>query len=312
MRTDFYYESQCGTKIHGCRWTPEGPVKAIVQFVHGIAERIDRYEEFAEFLNSQGILVVGEDHMGHGLSVSEKTPKGYFCGGWFGAVADTYKLMQDTMAEFPSVPYFIYGHSMGSFMTRTLLIKYPDSGISGAVICGTGWQNQAVIAGGKAVAELVCKTKGETHPSKFLKKMAFGTYNNKIEHLRTPLDWLTRDNKVVDAYMADPLCGFRASAGLMRDMMEGFSYIQDLQKLDAMDKELPVYFIAGDADPVGDYGKGVRYAAEMFKKSGMKQVDVKIYPLCRHEIHNELNKDEVLGDVLKWLNNVMETIKSTI
>ena len=310
MRTDFYYESQCGSRIHGCRWTPEGQIKAIVQFVHGIAERIERYEELAEFLNGQGILVVGEDHMGHGLSITEKTPMGYFCGGWFGAVADTYKVMQDTMDEFPGVPYFVYGHSMGSFMTRTLLAKYPNCGISGAIICGTGWQKNAVIIAGKAVAELVCKTKGETHPSKFLKKMAFGTYNDKVEHLRTPLDWLTRDNKVVDAYMADPLCGFRASAGLMRDMMEGFEYIQDSQNLTAMNKDLPVYFIAGDADPVGDYGKGVRYAAEMFKKAGMKQVDVKIYPLCRHEIHNELNKEEVYQDVLKWMSKAM--VKSTV
>ena len=310
MRTDFYYESQCGSKIHACRWTPDGQIKAIVQFVHGIAERIDRYEDFAEFLNTQGILVVGEDHMGHGLSVSEKTPKGYFCGGWFGAVEDTCKLMRDTMAEFPGVPYFIYGHSMGSFMTRTILARYPDSGISGAIICGTGWQNNAVVAAGKAVANVICKTKGETHPSKFLKKMAFGTYNDKIEHLRTPLDWLTRDNKVVDAYIADPLCGFRASAGLMRDMMEGFEYNQNPQHLASMDKDLPVYFIAGDADPVGEYGKGVRYTAEMFRNAGMKQVDVKIYPLCRHEIHNELNKAEVHQDVLKWMSKVM--IKSTV
>ena len=310
MRTDFYYESQCGSKIHGCRWTPDGQVKAIVQFVHGIAERIDRYEDFAKFLNTQGILVVGEDHMGHGLSVSEKTPKGYFCGGWFGAVEDTCKLMRDTMEEFPGVPYFIYGHSMGSFMTRTILARYPDDRISGAIICGTGWQNNAVVAAGKAVANLICKTKGETHPSKFLKKMAFGTYNDKIEHLRTPLDWLTRDNKVVDAYIADPLCGFRASAGLMRDMMEGFEYNQNSQHLASMDKDLPVYFIAGDADPVGDYGKGVRYTAEMFRNAGMKQVDVKIYPLCRHEIHNELNKAEVHQDVLSWMSKAM--VKSTV
>ena len=308
MRMDFYYESQCGSKIHGCRWTPDGQVKAIVQFVHGIAERMDRYEEFAEYLNSQGILVVGEDHMGHGLSVTEKTPKCYFSGGWFGAVADTYRLTRDTMAEFPGVPYILYGHSMGSFMVRTILAQYPDSGISGAIICGTGWQKPALITAGKAMAELICKTKGETHPSKFLKKMAFGTYNDKIEHLRTPLDWLTRDQKSVDAYIADPLCGGIATAGLMRDMMEGFRYIQDPQSLVGMNVDLPVYFIAGDADPVGDYGRGVRYAAEMFREAGMKRVDVKLYPLCRHEIHNELNRDEVRRDVRDWIFKVTENI----
>lgn len=306
MRTDFYYESQCGSRIHGCRWTPDGEIKAIVQIIHGISEYTARYAEFAEFLSSQGILVVAEDHMGHGLSVTEKTPRVYFCGGWFGAVEDTCKLMRDTMAEFPEVPYFIYGHSMGSFMARTILAKYPDSGISGAVICGTGWQKPALIAAAKTVSNLICKTKGEKHPSKFLRKMAFGSYNDKIDHLRTPLDWLSRDRKSVDAYIADPLCGGTATAGLMRDMMDGFSYIQDPQSLVSMNPDLPVFFIAGDADPVGDYGKGVRYTAEMFKNAGMKQVDMKIYPLCRHEVHNELNKAEVRQDVLHWVMKVAE------
>ena len=310
MRTDFYYESQCGSRIHGCRWTPDGEIKAIVQLVHGISEYTARYAEFAEFLNSQGILVVAEDHMGHGLSVTEKTPRVYFCGGWFGAVEDTCKLMRDTMEEFPGVPYFIYGHSMGSFMTRTILARYPDSGITGAVICGTGWQKSALIKAAKAMAQVVCKTKGDTHPSKLMRKLAFGSYNDKIEHLRTPLDWLTRDRKSVDAYIADPLCGGVASAGLMGDMMDGFAYNQDPQNLASMDKELPVFFIAGDGDPVGDYGKGVRYSAEMFRKAGMKRVDVKIYPLCRHEVHNELNKEEVYQDVLNWMSKVM--VKSTV
>ena len=312
MRTDFYYESQCGSRIHGCRWIPAGEVKAIVQFVHGISERMERYGEFAEYLNSQGILVVGEDHMGHGLSVTEKTPKCYFSGGWMGAVADTYQLTKDTMEKHPGVPYFIYGHSMGSFMTRTLLAKYPDSGITGAIICGTGWQSPVIITAAKALAEIISKVKGEKYPSKFLRKLAFGSYNNKIKPVRTALDWLTRDQKSVDAYIADPLCGGTATAGLMRDIMDGFAYIQDEKNLNAMNKELPIFFIAGDADPVGEYGKGVLHTAEIFRKAGMKQVDVKLYPQARHEIHNELNKEEVYDDVQNWIVQVTEKVKSTI
>ena len=306
MRTDFHYESQCGSQIHGCCWTPEGEVKAIVQFVHGISEWMDRYESFAEYLNTQGILVVGEDHMGHGLSVTEKTPKRYFAGGWFGAVADTYRLTKDTMGKYPGVPYFIYGHSMGSFMARTLLAKYPDSGITGAIICGTGWQNPAVIVAAKTLAGIIAKFKGATHPSKFLRKLAFGSYNDRIKPLRTGLDWLSRDEASVDAYIADPLCGGTASAGLMGDMMDGFAYIQDEKNLNTMNKDLPVFFIAGDADPVGEYGKGVLYTAEMFRKVGMKQVDVKLYPDARHEVHNELNKEEVQGDVRNWIFRVID------
>lgn len=122
MKTDFYYESRCGGQLHGCRWTPEGEIKAVVQIIHGIAEHGGRYDGFAEFLNTQGILVVAADHMGHGKSITTEAPQGYFNGGWDAAAEDAYRLMQDTMAEFPGVPFVLYGHSMGSFLTRTILI----------------------------------------------------------------------------------------------------------------------------------------------------------------------------------------------
>ena len=305
MRTDFYYESQCGGQLHGCRWTPEGEVKAIIQIVHGIAEFVERYDDFAQFLNTKGILVVAEDHMGHGQSITAESPKGYFAGGWFGAVEDTYRLMQDTMAEFPGVPYILFGHSMGSFMARTILAKYPNSGIAGAIICGTAWQPAAVLTAGHMACKLVCKTGDPTKPSKLLHAMAFGSYNSKIEHPRTASDWLSRDKKIVDAYEAHPLCGFMASAGLMADMMEGIAWIQDERNTAAMKKDLPVYFIAGGDDPVGAYGSGVLKAVEMFKTWGMEQVSHKIYPLCRHEILNEINKEEVYSDVYRWINNVI-------
>ena len=305
MRTEIYYDSLGGGKIRACRWMPEGQVKAVVQFVHGIAEHVERYDHFAEYLNTQGIAVVAEDHMGHGKSIFEAAPQGYFSGGWMAAVGDTYRLLKDTVAEFPGVPYILFGHSMGSFMARTVLAKYPDSGISGAVICGSAWMPDAVIGAGKAVSSLICKTKGEQNPSPFLQKMMFGGYNKRFEHPRTSCDWLSRDNAIVDAYVADPLCGFIPAAGLVRDMMTGFQYIQNGENLDRMDKKLPCFFIAGGDDPVGGYGAGVEQAAEEFKKHGMKRVDCKIYPLCRHEIHNEINRQEVYDDVVNWIENVI-------
>ena len=301
MRTDFYFDSVGGGKIHGCRWTPNGEIKAIVQFVHGIAEYVERYDDFAEFLNTKGILVVAEDHMGHGKSICEKTPVGCFSGGWQMAVDDSYRLLKDTMKEFPGVPFILFGHSMGSFMARTVLAKYPDSGITAAIICGSAWMPGAVIGAGKAVATLVCKKNGANEPSQLLQNIMFGSYNKKIEHPRTACDWLTRDRNIVAAYVADPLCGFVPSAGLVRAMMDGLQYIQYPKNLDAMDKDLPVFFVAGGDDPVGGYGAGVEQAAEQFRKHGMKHVDVKIYPLCRHEIHNEINKQEVYNDVASWI-----------
>ena len=301
MRTDFYYDSLGGSKIHACHWIPAGEIKAVVQIVHGIAEYVERYDDFAEFLNNHGILVVAEDHMGHGKSICEATPIGCFAGGWQTAVKDTYRLLKRTMEEFPGVPYILFGHSMGSFMARTILARHPNSGIAGAIICGTAWMPNGVIGAGKAVANMICKKNGEQNPSALLQKMMFGSYSKKVEHPRTDCDWLTRDNKIVDAYEADPLCGFVPSAGLVRDMMEGLQYIQNPQSLQAMRKDLPVYFIAGGDDPVGGYGEGVQRTAAEFKKHGMEHIDVKIYPLCRHEIHNEINKAEVYSDVLNWI-----------
>ena len=304
MRTDFYYDSLGGGKIHACRWIPGGEIKAVVQIVHGIAEYVERYDEFAEFLNSRGILVVAEDHMGHGKSICEATPIGCFAGGWQTAVKDTYRLLKNTMAEFAGVPFILFGHSMGSFMARTVLARHPGSGIAGAVICGTAWMPNAVIGAGKAMASLICKKDGEQNPSALLQKMMFGSYNGKVEHPRTACDWLTRDSKIVDAYVADPLCGFVPSAGLVRDMMTGLQYIQNPENLDGMKKDLPVFFIAGGDDPVGSYGAGVRKAAEEFKKHGMEHVELKIYPLCRHEILNEINRREVYEDVVSWIEKI--------
>ena len=308
MRTDFFFKSGSGARLHGCRWTPDSQVRAVLQIVHGIAEYVERYDGFANFLNRQGILVVAEDHMGHGKSISQECPQGYFAGGWQTAVDDTYRLTRDTMAEFRDVPFILFGHSMGSFMARTILAKYPDSGITAAVICGTGWQPAPVFAAGKAACALVCRAKGERAPSPLLQAMAFGTYNRKVEHPRTPYDWLSRDNSVVNAYKADPLCGFTPTAGLMRDMMEGIAYIQREENLAKMGKALPVLFIAGGDDPVGSYGAGVRTAAEAFRKAGMERVDVRIYPLCRHELLNEINREEIMDDVSRWIDGVLEKI----
>lgn len=301
MRQDFYYESKGAGKIHGCRWCPDGEIRAIVQIVHGIAEYAERYDEFACYLNSLGVLVVAEDHMGHGRSIDHGGTKGYFDGGWNTAVADIMQLLNDTRREFPEVPYVLFGHSMGSFMARTILCDYPDSGISAAVICGTGWMPQAVLKAGSGMARLLCKLGDERKPNERLQGIVFGGYNKRVEHPRTAYDWLSREKSIVDAYIADPMCGFTASAGLLRDMMLGMAYIQKVDNLARMNKALPVLFIAGGDDPVGNYGAGVREAAKAFENAGMEQVDVKIYPLCRHEILNEINRREVFEDTGRWI-----------
>ena len=306
MRQDIWYTSCGAGNIHGCRWVPEGDVKAIVQIVHGIAEFVERYDGFAEYLNSLGCLVVAEDHMGHGQSINGGGIQGYFHGGWFSAVADTYQLMQDTMAAYPGVPYVLFGHSMGSFMARTILCDYPESGIAGAVICGSGWQPTFALPAMTKLIDGICRKNGEDKPNEMLQGMIFGSYNSRIEHPRTAFDWLTRDKKIVDAYIAHPLCGFTASAGLLREMMKGMHHIQRKENLAKMKKDLPVFFIAGGDDPVGSYGKGIHKCVAEFKKSGMTDVSVRIYPLGRHEILNEINKEEIFADVAEWSEKIRE------
>ncbi len=301
MRSDFWFDSCGAGKIHCCKWTPEGEPKAVLQIVHGIAEFVERYDTFANYLTNLGYVVVAEDHMGHGQSINGDGIQGYFHGGWFSAVADTYQLLTDTKAEYPELPYILFGHSMGSFMARTILCQYPDSGIAAAIICGTGWQPTFALPALLKVVGAVCKKTGETNPSEKLQGLVFGSYNSRVEHPRTPFDWLSRDKEIVDEYIAHPLCGFTASCGLLRDMMTGIHYIQLPEHLENMRKDLPVFFIAGGDDPVGSYGKGIHQAASAFRNVGMTDVSVRIYPLCRHEILNEINKEEIFEDVVQWI-----------
>ncbi len=301
MHTDFYFPS-CGKgMIHGCRWEPEGTPVAVLQIVHGVAEYAARYDAFATFMASKGFLVVAEDHMGHGGSIGDEGTLGVFAGGWHKAVADTYRLLSYTRMECPDVPYILLGHSMGSFMVRTLLAKYPKSGISAAILSGTAWMHRGIINSGIAAATLVGKRQGPEKPSKLLDGMMFGSYNRRIEHQRTSHDWLTRDNKIVDAYIADPLCGFTMTAGLAKDMLTGLLFIQEPEHLAKMRKDLPVLFIAGADDPVGNYGDGVKQTVQAFTRAGMENVSMRLYPMCRHEVLNELNREEVYGHILDWL-----------
>ena len=296
MREDIWYASKGEGRIHACRWTPEGEPKAVMQIVHGIAEHVERYDHFADYLTRKGFLVVAEDHMGHGKS---GTLPGYFHGGWHTAVEDTFQLLQDTWKAYPHIPYILLGHSMGSFMARTILCKYPEAPIQGAIISGTTWQPAAAMPAIVKVMDLICKKAGETLPNEKLQNMVFGTYNGKVEHPRTAVDWVCRDPKVVDAHPMNH--GFRPTAGLLRDMMIGIAFIEQSRNLASMRKDLPVFFIAGGADPVGSYGKGIDACIRAFQKAGMSDLTKRIYPLCRHEILYEINKAEVYEDILEWI-----------
>lgn len=298
--TEFTFPSHGKGEIHCIRWQPEGRIRAVVQIVHGIAEHAARYDRFARFLNRQNMLVVAEDHMGHGGSLTPDGPVGYFTHGWNAAVDDVYRLLDITRKENPGVPYVILGHSMGSFLTRTLLYRYPNCGLRGAILSGTAWQPFTLLKAGLAMCRSVCCANGETLPSPSLRNLIFGSYNKQVPNPSTPFDWICSDPAVVEAYIQDPLCGFAESAGLDRDMLWGMQMNQKKENLAKM-PNLPVLFIAGAQDPVGNYGKGVRKSAEAFRRAGLADVSVILYANSRHEVLNDREKDLVYQDVLQWL-----------
>lgn len=305
--TEFTFLSTDGkTQLHGMRWEPEGgSVRAVLQICHGVAEHIARYDAFARYLNGLGIAVVGHDHLGHGLSLPEGGTPVYFGAGstWNTVVDDIYVLHQRIRLWYPDVPLCIMGHSMGSFLTRTYLIRYPGT-VKAAVIMGTGWQPKAVIAGGMAVAKAVGAVVGENGTSDLVTNLAFGAYNKLFAPNRTSCDWLSADEDNVDAYMADPLCGADATVGLFRQMLSGIRFNQKLSNLRQMDPRIPVLFVAGEKDPVGDCGNGVRRTYQEFRRAGVQDCTLKLYPGLRHEILNEkAQQQQIFEDIGQWLTS---------
>lgn len=303
VRNEFTFLSADGkTPIHAVEWLPEGQVRAVLQISHGVAEYILRYEPFAEYLTARGFAVVGHDHLGHGQSVAEGSARLYFGpkGSWNWVVDDIDRRRNLAKEKFPQVPYFLLGHSMGSFLARTYLIRYPGA-VDAVVIMGTGQMPPAVIAGGMAVAAEEARRVGEDQVSPLVDKLSFDAYNKRFAPNRTGFDWLSLNQDNVDRYIADPLCGGNASTGLFREMLGGLSFIAKPRNLKRMNLNIPVLFISGEMDPVGDCGKGVQRAYESFRKAGVRDVSLKLYPELRHEILNETCRETVYDDIYQWL-----------
>lgn len=303
--SDFYFPSSNGkTEIHIRRCLPHGSIKASLQISHGVAEHSGRYDDFAAFLAERGIAVYTNDHMGHGRSVSESWPFGYFGEdkGWEYALEDMNTLHKYVKNSHPAVPCFLLGHSMGSFLARNYAIIHPDE-FDGLILSGTGQQPKAFAKGGELMSRLEIKKHGAAYQSPLLNNLAFGSYNESFAPVKSSHDWLSRDEKQVARYIDDPLCGFIPSAGLFCQLMRGISFITSSSNLKLMNKDLPVYFMSGDADPVGEMGKGVKRAFASFVKAGMKDVSIRLYSGGRHEMLNETNRNEVYSDIFACLED---------
>lgn len=301
---EFYFPSSTGkSQIYARMWLPDGEVRATVQLAHGIAEYIERYDDFAKFLAENGIAVCGNDHLGHGKSIDLPENRGFFAekNGWDYVVADMKSLHELIMKEFPGKPCVLFGHSMGSFLSRTYLIKHPKD-FDAAILCGTGHQSGALVEGGLMLAKIITKRHGPKYQSSTLNDIAFGAYNKGFNAAPGETAWLSRDREMVKKYDADPLCGFVPTCSLFGDMMGGVKFIKNPKNLLLMNKKMPVFFIAGGDDPVGDKGKGVERAYKSFVDAGMEDVMMQLYPGGRHEILNEICREKVYSDVLDWIN----------
>ncbi len=303
-KEEFYFDSRDGkSKIHGVRYMPDAEnVTGVVQIIHGMAEYVERYEEFARFLTDRNMVVVGEDHLGHGKSVGEGQVQGYFCTQDPATVVvrDSHRLKKMTQQLYPGVPYFIVGHSMGSFILRSYMARY-GTGIDGAVLLGTGMQADSVIKSGKIAAGMINLFGGAKRPSKFLNSAAFGTYNQKIENPKTEMDWLAGDDSVVERYMADPDCGFLFTGNGFATLFELAKRASEKENLEKIPESLPVLLASGVHDPVGEYGVGVQRTYDGLKEAGLQDVELKLYPESRHEILNDFEKETVMNDIGNWL-----------
>ncbi len=291
------------SEIHGEIWWPDGHPRAVLQLVHGMAEHIMRYEPFAKYLNEHGFVVCGHDHIGHGDSVSSSQHLGRLPvrNGRDTLVGDVGRMRAQMSSRLDeNLPYFLFGHSMGSFVVRAYIAGCGE-GLSGAIICGTGHIAPSTSSAGNALARIIARVRGEEYVSKMLGNLSVGAYSKAIESPRTPLDWLSFNEENVDRYLADEKCGFAFSAGGNATLTALTREVCDPACCKRVPKGLPLLYIAGDSDPVGAMGEGVRIAANMATEAGSEDVTCKIYGHMRHEILNELDGEKVMRDVLDWM-----------
>ena len=340
-KREFYYPSADGrTQIHAVEWRPDGDPVCALQIVHGMAEYADRYDPFARYLAERGILVAGNDHLGHGKSVGENHPCGYFChdnapdvlaedvhalrvrlqNGFAGEQAG-FEKQQAGCAEQqngsagqqagterprdPQLPYLMLGHSMGSFILRNYLCHYGE-GLSGAVIMGTGMQPEKLLKVSLKLVHVLTALQGEKHKSGLVNALAFGAYNRRISHPASAMDWLSRDPGEVAKYNADPLCGFTFTLNGFQTLFTLIDRLHDKKRLEGMPKQLPVRFVAGEMDPVGDYGRAVRQVYDSFLQAGMRNVSMKLYENDRHELVNEADRRTVWKELYEWIMTAVQ------
>lgn len=311
-QVEYSFDSADGiSKIHGRKWIPQGEPIAVIQLVHGMVEYIERYDEFACFLADQGFLVVGHDHIGHGHSVSDDSQLGVMRGKhpsdfMVEDILTNYKL---TVAETKDLPYFILGHSMGSYMLRkALAVKAGEfSRLSGAIIVGTGQESAITCRFGLAVIGLVSTFRGKNYRSKLIREMTYSTPYKQFDCYGKDYSrsWLSKNIQNIEKYYQDKYCTYTFTANAYKGLVETTLYDSSLDCLSKTKKDIPYLIASGGQDPVGNLGKGPEMVATAYRRAGIKDVTLQIYKGDRHEILNEVDREQVYQDILKWMKDHM-------
>lgn len=295
-----YLSSNKKTTINAVKWLPSTTPKGIIQIAHGVTEYIERYEEFATYMTNQGYIVVGNDHLGHGRSLIEQ--KRMYTGGlnsWQYLVEDIRQCHEITTKEFPRLPYYILGFSLGSFLVRNYLSDY-NPRVSKVFLVGTGYQNPLLISIVKGIVKQEIKKYGDSAYTDKINELSFGTYNKQLKNPKTKYDWLSKSKNNLEKYQQDPMVGKELTTSLFYEMLEGISYTSKESTIKKMNKSLPIIILSGEEDPVGEMTKGVIKYNNKLKKLGYKTV-LKIYPNMRHDIFHENLSNKVLEDILSKL-----------
>lgn len=303
-RTERYIEMRDGHEAYVVTYKPDKRMRGYVHLCHGMAEHSGRYDRFCRILARIGYFVSIHDHRGHGRSVKEGGTYGYFADvdGFGRVVEDLHEILTTLRLEHGLPRPIVFGHSMGSFITRRYIQLYSEA-VEAVILSGSGVAN-ALHVTGHQLAKVFVKTHGAKAEAHLMSELSFGSFNKKFPGARTAFDWLTRDNDSVQSYMDDPLCGFVATNQFFVDLTGGLLLISKDREVAKIRKDLPVLFISGNKDPVGgDNASGVLAAAAQMEKQGMERVAVFIFENMRHEVLNEQNKEYVYEVITRWLKN---------
>lgn len=291
-----------GTVLHVRSWLPEGPPRAVVQLAHGMVEHTARYAHLGERLAGQGYAVYAADHRGHGSTAASPDELGHLGDehGFAAVVDDLVALTDHLAAEHPGVPVVLLGHSMGSFLARAYAARHGDR-LAGLILSGTAGDPGLPGRLGLRLATLEARVRGPRARSRLMEALTLGPYNRPFRPHRTRFDWLSRDEAQVDSYAADELCGGTATAGFYRDLYTGVLWVSEPSTYARIPAELPVHVVVGEVDPVGG-AAAAEEVGERLREAGVRDVTVRIWPGARHEVLNEVNRDEVEADLLTWLD----------